>query len=63
MVLLRRQYWRTANFTSAAVIPRVPRGARRLYERCGYSACATRLMVKEHWKNEGESWVLKKKNL
>ena len=38
-------------------------GARRLYERCGYSACVTRLMVKEHWKNEGESWVLMKKNL
>ena len=38
-------------------------GARRLYELCGYSACVTRLMVKERWKNEGESWVLMKKNL
>jgi ribosomal protein S18 acetylase RimI-like enzyme len=33
-------------------------GARRLYERCGYRAAATRPMVKEGWVNEGENWVL-----
>src|SRR6478609_6304589 len=31
-------------------------GARQLYERCGYKESATRLMVKENWKNEGQSW-------
>jgi ribosomal protein S18 acetylase RimI-like enzyme len=38
-------------------------GARRLYERCGYKESATRLMVKENWKNEGQSWVLLTKDL
>ncbi|MXN65118.1 GNAT family N-acetyltransferase [Stappia sp. GBMRC 2046] len=33
-------------------------GARRLYERCGYREIASRPMVKEDWKNEGENWVL-----
>lgn len=38
-------------------------GARRLYERCGYQERATRPMVKEAWKNEGEHWVLLAKAL
>ena len=38
-------------------------GARRLYDRCGYSESATRLMVKENWQNEGQNWVLLTKNL
>jgi ribosomal protein S18 acetylase RimI-like enzyme len=38
-------------------------GARRLYERCGYKENATRPMVKESWKNEGQSWVLLTKAL
>jgi ribosomal protein S18 acetylase RimI-like enzyme len=33
-------------------------GARRLYEHCGYKESATRLMVKENWTNDGQSWVL-----
>lgn len=33
-------------------------GARRLYERCGYSKRATRPMVKENWASNGQSWVL-----
>ncbi len=38
-------------------------GARRLYERCGYSQSATRPMVKEGWKNDGTLWVLLTKSL
>ena len=37
--------------------------ARRLYDRCGYSESATRLMVKENWQNKGQNWVLLTKNL
>ena len=33
-------------------------GARRLYERCGYTEAGTRPMVKEDWVNEGRNWVL-----
>ena len=33
-------------------------GARRLYERCGYSQVATRPMVKEDWETAGQNWVL-----
>ena len=33
-------------------------GARRLYERCGYSERARRPMVKEDWAGEGREWVL-----
>ena len=38
-------------------------GARRLYDRCGYSESATRSMVKENWQNEGQNWVLLTKDL
>jgi ribosomal protein S18 acetylase RimI-like enzyme len=38
-------------------------GARRLYERCGYSTRATRPMVKEDWDDAGESWILLTKSL
>jgi ribosomal protein S18 acetylase RimI-like enzyme len=38
-------------------------GARRLYDRYGYSESATRLMVKENWQNEGHNWVLLRKDL
>jgi ribosomal protein S18 acetylase RimI-like enzyme len=34
------------------------RGARRLYERCGYQEVASRPMVKEGWANEGQNWLL-----
>jgi len=33
-------------------------GARRLYERRGYSFVAERPMVKEGWRNPGRNWVL-----
>ncbi len=33
-------------------------GARRLYERCGYTFMAERPMVKEGWESPGENWVL-----
>lgn len=33
-------------------------GARRLYERLGYTERATRPMLKESWDNDGENWVL-----
>jgi len=33
-------------------------GARRLYERCGYSELAAREMVKDDWENPGRNWVL-----
>lgn len=38
-------------------------GARRLYERCGYRAAASRAMVKEGWDGEGANWVLLTKAL
>ena len=38
-------------------------GARRLYERQGYTGRATRRMVKDAWKNPGENWVLLIKDL
>ncbi|MDX1709899.1 MAG: GNAT family N-acetyltransferase [Rhodovibrionaceae bacterium] len=33
-------------------------GARRLYERCGYRAVASRPMVKNGWQNPGTAWML-----
>jgi ribosomal protein S18 acetylase RimI-like enzyme len=33
-------------------------GARRLYDRLGYEEVASRPMVKEQWRNDGENWVL-----
>jgi ribosomal protein S18 acetylase RimI-like enzyme len=33
-------------------------GARRLYERLGYTETAKRPMVKEGWVNDGTEWVL-----
>lgn len=33
-------------------------GARRLYERLGYTEQATRPMVKEQWESPGQNWVL-----
>ena len=36
-------------------------GARRLYERCGYTETARRRMIKDDWDNRGENWVLLEK--
>jgi ribosomal protein S18 acetylase RimI-like enzyme len=33
-------------------------GARRIYERLSYKETARRLMTKENWEHEGETWVL-----
>ncbi len=33
-------------------------GARRMYERYGFSEIATKPMVKENWENAGQNWVL-----
>ena len=33
-------------------------GARRLYERTGYTEIGRRIMVKDGWQNEGTEWVL-----
>ncbi len=33
-------------------------GARRLYERQGYTEEASRPMVKDGWDNDGENWIL-----
>ena len=38
-------------------------GARRLYERLGYEAVASRRMVKEQWEHDGEHWILMIKGL
>ena len=38
-------------------------GARRLYERCRYKERGARPMVKEHWENDGQNWVLLTKHL
>ena len=38
-------------------------GARRLYERQGYTETAMRPMVKEDWENRGSNWVLLEKRL
>jgi ribosomal protein S18 acetylase RimI-like enzyme len=45
------------------IVSDVNRGARRLYERCGYKEVASRAMVKEAWVNEGQNWVLLMKTL
>ena len=42
----------------AIIVSDANKGARRLYERCGYSERASRKMVKEDWKNPGINWVL-----
>jgi len=36
-------------------------GARRLYERHGYTELAARPMIKESWENTGKTWVLLEK--
>ena len=38
-------------------------GARRLYEKHGYSERATRPIVKEDWQHSGQNWVLLVKDL
>ena len=47
----------------SVIVSEANTGARRLYDRYGYSESATRLMVKENWQNEGHNWVLLRKDL
>jgi len=47
----------------SVIVSNANTGARRLYEHCGYKESATRLMVKENWTNDGQSWVLLTKDL
>ena len=42
----------------SVIVSDANRGARRLYERCGYREIAARPMVKDGWQNAGENWVL-----
>ena len=43
---------------TSLIVSDANRDARRLYERLGYAAVASRPMVKERWQNPGENWVL-----
>jgi ribosomal protein S18 acetylase RimI-like enzyme len=43
---------------TSVIVADANRGARRLYERCGYARRATRPMVKEAWENPSTAWVL-----
>jgi ribosomal protein S18 acetylase RimI-like enzyme len=47
----------------SVIVSGANRGARRLYERCGYRERATRPAVKEDWVNEARDWVLMTKRL
>ena len=43
---------------ASIIVADTNRGARRLYERCGYAERARRDMVKEGWDAPGAQWVL-----
>ena len=43
---------------TSLIVSDANRGARRLYERLGYEEVASRPMVKEQWRSDGENWVL-----
>jgi hypothetical protein len=47
----------------SVIVSNANTGARRLYEHCGCIERATRLMVKESWKNAGQTWVLLTKDI
>jgi ribosomal protein S18 acetylase RimI-like enzyme len=47
----------------SVIVSDANRGARRLYERSGYSATGRRAMIKEGWENPGRDWVLLTKAL
>lgn len=47
----------------SVIVADTNRGARRLYERCGYRESATRPAVKQDWKNDAVNWVLLTKTL
>lgn len=47
----------------SVIVADANKGARRLYERCGFTERATRPMVKGGWRGKGENWVLLTKSL
>jgi ribosomal protein S18 acetylase RimI-like enzyme len=47
----------------SVIVSNANHGARRLYERTGYSEIARRPMVKDDWVNEGTEWVLLTKSV
>ena len=47
----------------SVIVADANKGARRLYERCGFVEKAKRPMVKEDWDGAGENWVLLAKSL
>jgi ribosomal protein S18 acetylase RimI-like enzyme len=49
--------YRGANGMSIIVADNNP-GARRLYERCGYTEAARRRIVKNGWQSQGTEWIL-----
>jgi ribosomal protein S18 acetylase RimI-like enzyme len=42
----------------SVIVSNANHGARRLYERLGYTETAKRTMIKEGWVNDGTEWVL-----
>lgn len=48
----------TASIGMSVIVSDTNIGARRLYERHGYTEMATRPMIKESWQNPGRNWVL-----
>ncbi len=52
----------TARSGLSIIVSDANHGARRLYERCGYTQTAQRAMVKDDWENPGEHWVLLEKH-
>ncbi len=50
-----------ANRGLSVIVSDANKDARRLYEKCGYRELAQRAMVKDDWQNDGQNWVLLKK--
>ena len=48
----------TGRLGMSVIVSDANRGARALYERCGYAEIAQREMIKEDWVNDGKNWVL-----
>jgi ribosomal protein S18 acetylase RimI-like enzyme len=56
--LLRFAERRMGRHGMSLVVSNGNTGARRLYERLGYQAVASRPMVKNGWQNPGTEWIL-----
>ena len=53
----------TGRYGLSIIVSDANEGARRLYERQGYTEVAARSMVKDDWENRGDNWVLLRKGL